>query len=101
MTAATLDEISPDSVLLRTQTSQSHIAIGVAARTSLWRDNSPVDAQYTFAQEAGRGGHNIRVNLSVGQFITLEKVATIFTGRDAAISEPTSTAQHYLEESGR
>ncbi|MCV7166661.1 trehalose-phosphatase [Mycobacterium stomatepiae] len=101
LTAATLDEISPDSVLLRTQTSQSHIAIGVAARTSLWRDDSPVAAQYTFAQEAGRGGHNIRVNLSVGQFITLEKVATIFTGRDAAISEPASTAQHYLEESGR
>lgn len=101
LTPATLDEISPGSVLLRTQTSQSRISIGMAARASLWRDDSPVDAQYTFVREAGRGGHNVRVNLSAGQSITLEKIVTVFTGRDAAISEPASTAQHYLEEAGR
>ncbi|MEZ0351545.1 trehalose-phosphatase [Mycobacterium sp. pR1184] len=101
LTPATLDEISPGSVLLRTQTSQSHISIGMAARTSLWRGDSPVDAQYTLVREGGRGGHNVRVNLSAGESITLEKVVTVFTGRDAAISEPASTAQHFLEEAGR
>ncbi|MEM6110673.1 trehalose-phosphatase [Mycobacterium sp. 050272] len=101
LTPATLDEISPGSVLLRTHTSQSRISIGMAARTSLWRDDSPVDTQCTFVREAGRGGHHLRANLSAGQSITLEKVVTVFTGRDAAISEPASTAQHFLEEAGR
>lgn len=101
LTESALDEIAPGSVQLRTQTSQSHIAIAVAARTMLWRDDGPADAQYTFVRETGRGGHTIRVNLSAGQSITVEKVATIFTGRDTAISEPASAARHCLEEAGR
>ncbi|MFP1154709.1 trehalose-phosphatase [Mycobacterium sherrisii] len=101
LTGCTLDEISPNSVLLQTQTSQSHIAIALAIRTTLWRDDAPADADYTFVREPHRGGHHIRTNLSSGQSITLEKAATIFTGRDPAISEPANSARHDLADAGR
>ncbi len=96
-----IDDIGPNSVLLRTHTSQSRIAIAIATRSTVWRDEVRAEARYRAVREGGRGGHDIRVIASAGESITLEKVATIATGRDAAISEPTSAARHYLDESGR
>ncbi len=104
LTASVIDQIAPDSVLLRTETSQSRIPIAVAARATVWRDDvieARADAQYAVVREGDRGGHDIQVGLSAGQSITLEKVATIFTGRDTAISEPSSAAQKYLDAAGR
>jgi alpha,alpha-trehalase len=101
LTASVIDEIPPDSVVLRTQTSQSCISIAVAARSTVWCGNAPFDAQYAVVREANRGGHDIQVALSTGQSITLEKVAAIFTGRDTAISEPANTAQQFLDAAPR
>src|SRR5271166_506001 len=104
LTTPVIDEIASGAVLLRTETSQSRIAIAAAARTTVWRDNvieARADAQYAVVREGDRGGHDIQVALSAGQSITLEKVATIFTGRDTAISEPASAAQQYLDAAGR
>ncbi|HTQ21861.1 trehalose-phosphatase [Mycobacterium sp.] len=101
LTAAVMDEIAPDSAILRTQTSQSCISIALAARNTVWHDDAPAEAHYALVRESNRGGHDIQVALSAGESVTLEKVVTIFTGRDPAISEPASTAQHYLEEAGR
>jgi alpha,alpha-trehalase len=102
LTTSVIDEIAPDSVLLRTGTLQSRIPIAVAARTTVWRDDARADdARYAVVREGDRGGHGIQVGLSEGQSITLEKVATVFTGRDTAISEPASAAQKYLGAAGR
>ena len=101
LTESAIDEIPADSVILRTQTSQSRVEIAVAARTTVWCDDVRADARYTFVREDGRGGHDIEITLSGGQSITLEKVTTIFTGRDNAISEPASTAQQHLDAAGR
>ncbi len=100
LTAAMVDEVGSDSVILRTETSQSRIALAVAARSTVWCDDVRVDGQYAFVREPNRGGHHIQVALAAGQTITCEKVATIFTGRDDAISEPAATAQQYLEAAG-
>jgi len=104
LTASAIDEIASDSVLLRTETSQSRIPIAVAARTTVWHDDvieARAEAQYAVVREGDRGGHDIQVVMSAGESITLEKVATIFTGRDTAISEPASAAQQHLEAAGR
>lgn len=100
LTESASDEIPPDSVLLRTETSQSRIAIAVAARNTVRRDGVDADARYRFIQGKNCGGHDIRAAVSEGQSITLEKVVSIVTGRDAAISEPASAAEHYLEGAG-
>ena len=101
LAAAAIGQNPPDSVILQTQTSQSHICIAVAARSTVWCDATPADAQYTAIREPNRGGHDIKVALSEGQSVVLEKVAAIFTGRDNAISEPASAAQQYLDAAGR
>jgi alpha,alpha-trehalase len=101
---AAIDEIAPDSVILRTETSQSRIAIALAARTTVWRDDGRdgrADAHYAVVREADRGGHDVGVALSEGRSVTCEKVVTVFTGRDTAISEPASAAQQYLDAAGR
>lgn len=101
LTEPAIDEISPDSVVLRTETSQSRIAIAVAARNTVWLDDARADARYRTVRDGYRAGHDIQVALSAGQSVTLEKVATVVTGRDPAVSEPASAAQHYLEGAGR
>lgn len=101
LTGAAIDEVGSGSVILRTETSQSRIAIAVAARSTVWSEDGLADAQYTAVRESNRGGHDIRVALSAGQSLTCEKVVTIFTGRDAAISEPATSARQYLDAAGR
>ena len=101
LTPPAIDEITPDAVVLRTETSQSGIAIAVAARSTVWHNDLPARGQYTHVRDGNRGGHDIHVALSAGQSVTCEKVATIFTGRDSAMSEPASTAQRYLDSASR
>ncbi|OBF59640.1 trehalose-phosphatase [Mycobacterium sp. 852002-53434_SCH5985345] len=101
LASTVVDESAADSAILRTETSQSRISIAVAARSTAWCDDARAVAQYKIVREAGRGGHDIQVALAVGQSVTLEKVATIFTSRDSAISEPASTAQLHLDSAGR
>ncbi|WP_420847889.1 trehalose-phosphatase [Mycobacterium riyadhense] len=101
LSTSVIEEIPPDSVVLTTQTSQSHIVIALAARSTVWHGDAPADAKYAVVRAPGRGGHNIQIALSLGQSVTLEKVVTIFTSRDTTISEPASAARHYLEEAGQ
>jgi alpha,alpha-trehalase len=108
LTAITIDEIGRDSVLLRTETSQSRIVVALAARSTVWcgapdgpDSDTPADAQYAAVREPQRGGHDIRVALREGQSVTCEKIATLVTGRDAAISEPASAARRHLVAAGR
>jgi alpha,alpha-trehalase len=101
LTSPVIEELTPESVILRTETSQSRIAIAVAARSTVWSDDALAAARYTMVREADRGGHDIEVALAAGQSVTCEKIATIFTGRDSAISEPSATAQLHLDATGR
>jgi trehalose/maltose hydrolase-like predicted phosphorylase len=94
-------EISRDSVLLCTQTTQSRIPIAMAARTSVWRDGEPVPASYRLFDEAARIGHDITVRMSVGEAVTVEKIVTVYTGRDVATSEPAIDAERWLARLGR
>ena len=67
----------------------------------MWRDDMPLSADYRLVQEDLRIGHDITVDMTAGQSVTLEKVATIFTGRDLGISEPAVDAGRELNRLGR
>jgi alpha,alpha-trehalase len=95
------DESADDAVILRTETTQSRIAIAVAARSTVWCGDARALAQYKVVRETDRGGHHIQMALATGQSVTCEKIATIFTSRDSAISEPASTVQLHLDAAGR
>ena len=94
-------EIGDDSVLLTVETNQSRIPIAMAARSTVWRDGEPVPATYRLFDEAAEIGHDIAVRLSVGEAVTVEKIVTVYTGRDVATSEPGVDAERGLARLGR
>jgi alpha,alpha-trehalase len=93
--------LSRDSVLLTVETTQSRVPIAMAARTTLWRDGAPVAATHRLFDAAAEIGHDIAVQVSVGDVVTVEKVVTVYTGRDVATSEPAAEAQRWLPRLGR
>src|SRR6185437_5920254 len=94
-------EISANSVLLTVQTTQSRIPVAMAARSIVWRDGIPVPATYRVIDDAAEIGHDIAVEVSVGDALTVEKIVTVFTGRDVATSEPAVDAERWLGRLGR
>ena len=105
-------EIAHDSVLLAVQTTQSRIPIALAARTTLWRNETRVPASngeatpgpsatYRLVDRDAEIGHDIDVELLMGETLTVEKMVTLFTGRDVATSEPADAARRWLSGLGR
>lgn len=101
LVATTTQELTPNSTMLVCETVQSRIPIAVAARTTVWRDDAPLEADSRFIDENRRTGHDYVVTLNPGESVTVEKMAAIFTGRDDAISEPGDAAQRLLSQLGR
>jgi len=94
-------EISDNSVLLAVQTTQSRVPIAMAARSIVWRDGTPVPASYRLVDEGAEIGHDIAVGMSIGDALTVEKIVTLFTGRDVSTSEPAVDAERWLSRLGR
>lgn len=96
--------LSEQAVLLAVATNQSRIPVAVAARNSLWRaanSGTSVRGRYRLIEQSKAIGHEIVVDIEVGQSVTLEKMVALFTGRDRAISEPSDEATRLLQRLGR
>lgn len=94
-------ELSPHSVLLAVETTQSHIPIAVAARTTVWRDDRPASATYRLIDGEFEIGYEISTKVDLGQSVSVEKIVTLVTGRDVATSEPESGAERRLSRQER
>ena len=101
LTSLTKAALSPNSVLLTVETTQSQIPVALAARTTVWRDGQPAPATYRLVDEEFEVGHEIFTDLAVGQSLSVEKVVTLVTGRDVATSEPAAGAERRLGRQGR
>jgi trehalose/maltose hydrolase-like predicted phosphorylase len=97
--------LSTDCVLLSVQTNQSRVTVAMAARNMLWRNRDTQTGEYDLVRETDgddeRIGHLITVDAHDGEPLTLEKMVTVFTGRDPAISEPSDEAARWLNRLGR
>ncbi|BBY62221.1 trehalose-phosphatase [Mycolicibacterium helvum] len=100
LVATTTEELSPNSTLLVCETVQSRVPIAVAARTRVWRSTAQLETDGTFVDEHRRCGHDYVVTISAGESVTVEKIATTFTGRDHAISDPGDAARRLLSRLG-
>lgn len=95
-------ELSADSVLVAVQTNQSRIPVAMAARNTVWRGEERLPGEYRLVEDgSGRIGHDITLDVEAGMSITLEKMVTVFTGRDHAVSEPADEAARWLSRLGR
>ena len=94
-------ELSENSVLLTVGTRQSQIPIAMAARTTVWHEETPAVAKYRLIDEEFEIGHEIYTDLAEGRPLTVDKVVTLVTGRDVATSEPAAGAERRLGRQGR
>jgi trehalose/maltose hydrolase-like predicted phosphorylase len=101
LTSLTMRALSPNSVLMAVETTQSQIPVALAARTTAWRDGEPAPATYRLVDEEFEVGHEIFTDLVAGQSLSVEKVVTLVTGRDVATSEPAAGAERQLGRQGR
>lgn len=93
--------LSADSVLMTAATTQSHVSVALAARTTVWHGESPAPAMYHLVDEEFEIGHEIFTDLKSGQALTIEKTVSLVTGRDVATSEPATGAERRLERQQR
>lgn len=94
-------ELAAGSVLIAACTTNSRIPVAVAARTTLWRDHEQHSSTYRLVEGGGRIGHDISIDLEAGESVTAEKMVTVFTGRDHAVSEPADESARWLARLGR
>jgi trehalose/maltose hydrolase-like predicted phosphorylase len=87
-----LDAPEEDTVRLRVRTVQSGIDVVEAARTRLWVDDEWAPMQRRTFLESGVAAQEITVGLAEGSTCRVEKVVSLFTSRDPAISEPSRAA---------
>src|SRR5690606_15973537 len=88
-------------VYLLVRTSQSNLHVGEAARTQAFVDAIPLLPSRRLLQEPGYIGQEFEVDIHAGQTLRLEKIACLYSSRDAAISEPGVAAQKAMARAGR
>ena len=78
----------PETILLEVETSQSHIRVAEAARTRLLRDDEADPPGARVIRGEAWIGLEISTEAAQGKEIKVEKVGTLYTSREPAISEP-------------
>lgn len=79
--------VGEDAVYLLVRTCQSNIHVAQVARTQAFLDGQLLDVRRRVVEEAGYIGQELRVDIKQGETLVLEKLASIYTSRDHAISE--------------
>jgi trehalose/maltose hydrolase-like predicted phosphorylase/beta-phosphoglucomutase-like phosphatase (HAD superfamily) len=89
-------EVNPETVDLQVETTQSRVRVALAARTRLRRDGATAQAVRRLVEEPGFVAHELAFELEQGRPATVEKVVTLFTSRDRAVSESRADARLVL-----
>jgi trehalose/maltose hydrolase-like predicted phosphorylase len=92
--------VGDDAVLLVVETNQSGIRVAQAARTRVLRGGQRVGVARVPIRDSGWIGHQVGVEVAAGREFTVEKLVTVFTSRDTAISDPAVEAVQRLGWAG-
>ncbi len=87
-----------DMLSLVTETTQSRLRVGMAARTRLFRDGRRLEAELTAGNEPGFPTQHYAFVAEEGQATRIEKVVALYTSKDRAISEPGLAARELADE---
>ncbi|WP_026452968.1 glycoside hydrolase family 65 protein [Saccharomonospora iraqiensis] len=93
-------ELPGTGVLLETATTQSRIPVAMAAGNTVRVDDGRDADAHRLVTDGPWIGHDLAVDVTAGQSVTLEKTVTVYTGRDRAISEPAVEAARWLPRLG-
>jgi alpha,alpha-trehalase len=94
------EEADNETLLLSVRTNQSHLEIAQAARTRFYRNGALITPRREFISDEGRVAHRIEVDMDKDKPLSVEKVVTLYTSRDHAVSEPKLEAAKLASRSG-
>jgi trehalose/maltose hydrolase-like predicted phosphorylase len=83
----TAEIVGEDTVHLEVRTSQSHVHVAQAARTQCFLDGRPLAVQRKVIKEPCYISQEMSVDIKQGESFVVEKLASLYTSRDNAISE--------------
>jgi trehalose/maltose hydrolase-like predicted phosphorylase len=87
------ETVCDDAVLLVTRTSTSNLVVAEAARTRVMLGDIALEIERRPFVEPGYVGQVLEVPVSAGEALRIEKLAVLYTSRDAAISDPAEAAR--------
>jgi alpha,alpha-trehalase len=83
-------------IWLETETQGSHVRIGICARTRTLRDGAHHPGRGRLVEDHSRIGHDLTIELSEGESVSVEKLVAIYTSNDRAIYEPVDAARQHI-----
>lgn len=92
--------VGKDTVYLLVRTAQSHLHVAQAARTQAFLQGQLLDVPRRSIEEPGYIGQELETDLQAGETLVLEKLASVYTSRDHAISECGLEARKALARAG-
>ena len=95
------EALGADAVRLLVRTCQSDLRVSQVARTEMFVDGEPRDGQRRVIDEPGYIGQESVIELRQGEILAIEKLISIYTSRDHAISECGLAAREAIEGAGR
>jgi beta-phosphoglucomutase family hydrolase len=93
--------VGEDGVCLLVRTCQSNLHVAQMARTRAFLDGQLLDIRRRVIEEPGYIGQELKVDLKQGETLVLEKLVSIYTSRDHAISECGLEARKAIARAGR
>ena len=89
-----------DTMFVQVQTTQSRVSVAVAARTRVRRNGEISEIDRRSVSSPGLASQTLVVEVSEGEPTSVDKVVTLYTSRDHAISEPGHEAQTWVQRLG-
>ncbi|NIO08861.1 MAG: glycoside hydrolase family 65 protein [Deltaproteobacteria bacterium] len=96
-----LGKAGDDSVYLVVRTVQSRIEMAQAARTRMFLNGKRMTPEIHSYEEKEVVGQELEFDLAKGKTFKVEKIVSLYTCRDAAISECSLAAQEAVSRAGR
>ncbi len=93
--------IGEDSVYMQVRTNQSEIHVAVVTRTQAFLNGKILNVECRHIEEPGYIGRELDVELRQGETLILEKITSLYTSRDLAISECGVDALKLIAHTGR
>ncbi|MGM0376154.1 MAG: glycoside hydrolase family 65 protein [Bacteroidota bacterium] len=96
-----IGQFDEESIYLRVQTNQSKIRMVQAARTRAFKaSGDEISLERQFFKKPGYVAHLFELECNEKEPVRVEKIVSVFTSRDRAITEPVLEAQNALWDTG-
>ncbi len=94
------DEVDAETVRLMVRTSQSDLRVAMASRLRVFSNDQRLELPRTFIREEKWVAHELQVEAEQGRPLRVEKIISLYTSRDPAISEAGLAAGKAIQRAG-